>query len=289
LSILIVASSEPGTGKSVVAAAIAYRKARSGRTVSLVRLAGDDGAATDAATFAALEGVVSSGRPVSAADVTSVAAVADVVAEAPAGSVEGLAEQLDAKVLMVGSATSAVLDAQRATGMIVTRVRAADVGTVASRQGVIAVLAEDRVLAAPSVDDIARAIEAHWLLDAKPRGSIDRVMIGTIASDAASPYFGARDRKAVITRYDKTDVQLAALLTDVELLVLTGGGEPSPYLIDRVQGTRDDISVVVAAEDTVDTMRVIEGLFGGSRFDGTGKMLRAAELLDDAGCPIVFD
>jgi hypothetical protein len=56
-----------------------------------------------------------------------------------------------------------------------------------------------------------------------------------------------------------------------------------------VQGTRDDISVVVAAEDTVDTMRVIEGLYGASRFDGTGKMLRAAELLDDAGCPIVFD
>jgi BioD-like phosphotransacetylase family protein len=83
-------------------------------------------------------------------------------------------------------------------------------------------------------------------------------------------------------------VQLAALLTDVDLLVLTGGGDPSPYLMDRVRGTRDDISVVVAAEDTVDTMRAIEGLYGASRFDGAGKMLRAAQLLDQAGCPVTF-
>jgi BioD-like phosphotransacetylase family protein len=154
---------------------------------------------------------------------------------------------------------------------------------------VLAALPEDRVLAAPSVEDIARAVEARWLAEAQPRGSIDRVMIGTVASDAASPYFGARDRKAVVTRYDKTDIQLAALLTDVDLLVLTGGGEPSPYLMDRVHGTREDISVVVAEEDTVDAMRAIEGLYGASRFDGSGKMLRAAELLDEAGCPVTFD
>jgi len=289
VSILIVASSEQGAGKSVIAAAIAYRIAGMGRAVSLVRLAGDETAAADAATFAQLEGVVSAGAPLASTDIASVAAVADVVAEAPAGSVDGLAAQLDASVLVVATATSQTLDAERSVGTIVTRVRAGDVPAVASRQGVIAVLPEDRALAAPSVDDIARAIQARWLVDATPRGSIDRVMIGTIASDAASPYFAARDRKAVITRYDKTDVQLAALLTDVELLVLTGGGEPSPYLIDRVQGTRDDISVVVAEDDTVDTMRAIEGLYGGSRFDGTGKMLRAAQLLDEAGCPVTFD
>jgi hypothetical protein len=58
--------------------------------------------------------------------------------------------------------------------------------------------------------------------------------------------------------------------------------------MDRVQGTRDDISVVVAHDDTVATMRAIEGLYGGSRFDGAGKMLRAVELLDAAGMPVTF-
>jgi BioD-like phosphotransacetylase family protein len=289
VSILIVASSEPGVGKSLIAAAIAYRMAGAGQPVSLARLAGDANAAADAATFAQLEGVVSPGKPLVSGDLRAVASVADIVVEAPAGEVDALAAELDAKVLAVTSPTTPALESTRSLGTIVTRVRAADAPAVASREGVIALLPEDRVLAAPSVDDIVRAVEARWLIDATPRGSIDRVMIGTIASDAASPYFGARDRKAVVTRYDKTDVQLAALLTDVELLVLTGGGEPSPYLVDRVQGTRDDISVVVAREDTVDTMRVIEGLYGGSRFDGAGKMLRAAELLDEAGLPITFD
>jgi BioD-like phosphotransacetylase family protein len=151
------------------------------------------------------------------------------------------------------------------------------------------VLPEDRVLAAPSVDDIARAVEARWLAAATPRGTIDRVMIGTVASDAASPYFGARERKAVVTRYDKTDIQLAALLTDVDMLVLTGGGAPSPYLMDRVHSTREDLSVVVAEQDTVATMRVIEGLYGQSRLDGAGKMRRAAELLEEAGMPAAPD
>ena len=34
---------------------------------------------------------------------------------------------------------------------------------------------------------------------------------------------------------------------------------------------------------------VVEGLYGASRFDGAGKMLRAAELLDAANVPVTFD
>ena len=75
--------------------------------------------------------------------------------------------------------------------------------------------------------------------DARSFASIDRVMLGTVASDAASPYFSNRERKCVITRYDKTDIQLAALFTDLACMVITGEGEPSPYLIDRVSGRRE--------------------------------------------------
>jgi BioD-like phosphotransacetylase family protein len=289
VSILIVASAEPHAGKSVIAAAIAWRMARDGRAVTLARLGGDAGAAADAATFATVDGLTSPGAPIDAASLAGLGDMADVIVEAPAGPIAASAAQIGAKVLVVATATSPALDAgAAAAGTIITRAPAADVDKLATRDGVIAVLPEDRVLAAPSVDDIAATINGRWLAEAEPRGSIDRVMIGTIASDAGSPYFGARERKAVVTRYDKTDVQLAALLTDMELLVLTGGGEPSPYLIDRVRGTRDDISVVVAEDDTVGVVRAIEGLYGASRFDGAGKMLRAVELLDAARVPVTF-
>jgi BioD-like phosphotransacetylase family protein len=125
-------------------------------------------------------------------------------------------------------------------------------------------------------------------VEGSAHGAIERVLIGTVASDAASPYFAARERKCVVTRYDKTDIQLAALLTDLELLVLTGGGEPSPYLLDRVASERNGVSVLVAEEDTVDAMRAIEGLYMRSRFEGQGKLERAVALLDEAGFSVDF-
>ncbi len=288
MSVLIVASSEPRTGRSLLAAAIAYRMGRAGTPVTLARLAGDDSAAADAAAFAQLDSIVSPGKPLTAGEVNALSG--DIVLEAPPGSVKVLVEALGARAVAIGTATAAAVDAPAAAlaGMVVTRVPSSLVSTVDGRAGVLAVLAEDRVLAAPSVADIAAAVTAQWLVGEGGHAAIDRVMIGTVASDAASPYFNARERKCVVTRFDKTDIQLAALQTDTECLVITGGGEPSPYLVDRVRSTREDIAVLVAPGSTVETMRAIEALYGLSRFDGVGKLNRAVELIDAAGFPVAL-
>lgn len=288
MSVLLIASSEPRAGRSVIAAAIAYRIGRAGTPATLARLDGDESAVADAAAFAALEGIVTPGKPVSAADVAHLTGA--VVLEGPAGSVKSLADSLKARIIVVGHATSAAIDAPSSAlvGAIVTRVPAADIAAVSARGGVLAVLPEDRTLAAPSVSDVASALQARWLAGEGDRGSFDRIMIGTVSSDAASPYFGNRARTCVITRFDKTDVQLAALQTDIECLVITGGGEPSPYLLDRVRGTRDAIAVLLAPDSTVETMRAIESLYATSRFEGNGKLARAVELLDEAGVPVTL-
>ena len=44
--------------------------------------------------------------------------------------------------------------------------------------------------------------------------SIDRVMIGTVSSDAASPYFGEGRRTCVITRFDKSSGAFIAFDAD---------------------------------------------------------------------------
>ena len=59
---LLIASAEPRAGRSLIAAAIAYRLGRDGTPVTLARLDGDDSAAADAAAFAALEGIVTPGE-----------------------------------------------------------------------------------------------------------------------------------------------------------------------------------------------------------------------------------
>jgi BioD-like phosphotransacetylase family protein len=279
MSTIIVASSEAGAGKSTIAAALAYRMVRDGKPVTLARLSGDARAEADAAVFASLDGIVAVPKPLSQDEASKL--LGDAVVEAPAGAVKAIALTLKAAVIVVGRPDSSAVDGAAQT--IVTRVAPGEMATVAKRSGVTAVLPEDRILAAPAVADIAAAIKSRWLVESDRHTTLDRLMIGTVASDAATPYFGNRDRKCVITRYDKTDIQLAALQTDTELLLLTGGGQPSPYLLDRVQGYRDDISVLLAEDETVDVMRQLEGLYGVSRFDGAGKMMRAAELLDEAG------
>ncbi len=281
MTTIIIASSEPKAGRSLIAAAVAYRIGREGKPVTLARLAGDEGAAADAATFARLEGIVSTGVPVTADDAAKL--TGDSILEAPAGSVATLVAALNARVLIVGRVASPVVDAPPAAviGSVVTGVPSAEMALVNQRAGVLAALPEDPTLAGPSVADIVAALDARRLAG-EDDATIDRVMIGTVSSDAATPYFANRARTCIVTRFDKTDIQLAALQTDLHCLVLTGGGEPSPYLLDRVAGHRPDVALLLAEQDTVVSVRAIEGLFGTSRFDGEGKLLRAVELLDTA-------
>ena len=277
---LIIGSSEPRVGRSTIAAALAYRLAREGKPVTLARLGGDESASADARAFASLEYLRAPDRAVTDEDLVPLVAAGDLIIEAPPGDVSAVASKLNARVIDVRSPWSKPLDG--AQGAIVAGAPPDQIAATSAERGVLAVLPEDRALAAPSAADIAAALNARWLVEGDARDALGRVMIGTVASDAASPYFEARDRKCVITRYDKTDIQLAALLTDMELLVLTGGGEPSPYLLDRVASTRDDVSVLLTEHGTVDAMRSIEGLFGRSRFEGQGKLERAVALLDEA-------
>lgn len=281
MPVLIVASAEPRAGRTLIAAATAYRLARDGRPVTLARLAGDDSAEADAATFAALEYINASATPLTADEATAL--TGDVVLEAPPGSVRAIAAALSARVLAVGRPGSPAIDASADSlaGRVVTHAPQGSITEATSAKDAVAVLPEDYVLAAPSVADIVAALDAEWLAGAERGYAIDRVMIGTVASDAASPYFGERRRTCVITRFDKTDIQLAALLTDLQCLVLTGGGEPSPFLLDRV--ANEDVAVVRTNSSTVDAMRAVEGLYARSRFDGESKLMRAVELLDAAG------
>jgi BioD-like phosphotransacetylase family protein len=283
MPVLLVASSEPRIGRSLIAAALAYRLNRDGHPVTLARLSGDDSAPHDAQTFASLEGIVAPASPVDAQTASSISG--DAILEAAAGAVAAAAAHLQARVLCVATATSPPVDAPPSAiaGTVITSVSPSELETVTQRGGVLAVLEEDRVLAAPSVEDIAAALDATWLSRPDDRTGIDRVMIGTVASDAATPYFGNREHTCVITRFDKTDIQLAALQTDLACLVLTGGGEPSPYLLDRVAGHRPDVAVLLAPASTVEAMRDVEDLYRRSRFDGAGKLARAVELLDEAG------
>ncbi len=266
MSVILVAGAAAGDGASTVAAGLAHRLAHAGHSVRLERLSGDDGAAADAATFGLVEIAESSGEPVEASALPSGDGV--TVVEAPPGAdASALAGQLGAKLVLVGRSGT-----DGAGGATVIENHARSAGPLR--------LPEDRVLAAPTVGRLIEASRAIVLARSIEGDAAicEHLVVGAIAHDDDESYFARFPRKAVVTRAEKVDIALAALRTDTTCLILSGGADPSPYLLDRVASSRET-TLLLAPEGTVETVRDIEGIFGSSPFSGVVKLERAGELM----------
>lgn len=261
---VIVVAGEPGAGATTVAVGLAHRIAHAGRTVRIARLGDDDRAAADAATF----GMLDFAEAVEGADIASGSDAVTVV-EAPAGADAGsLAAQQGARLVTVGSAGS---DAPGGGVLHVT--------THADGAGPLRI-PEDRTLAAPMVGELVEASRAQVVVRSiEGDAAICRhIVVGPIAPVVGDDYFGRYPDSAVVTRAEKVDVALAAMRVDPVCLILSGGSEPSPYLLDRVAASRST-TLLVAPEGTVETVRDIEGSFGRSPFGHEAKVERIGELM----------
>lgn len=267
MALIIVAGSERGAGATTVTVGLAQRLAYAGHTVHVARIAGDPRAEADARTLGTLEFADGSGAPVTLADLAAAAASTDVtVAEAPTGADLGPLAAVATKLIMVTSVGAG-------PGVVLNHQRHAVPGT----------LLEDRLLAAPAVGDIATASHARVLArSAEGDAAVcEHIVIGAISHDSDQPYFARFPSKLVVTRSERVDIALSALGTQTECLVLTGGSDPSPYLLDRVAAARTT-TLLLAPEGTVETVRDIEGLFGHSPFGGAAKIERIGALMADA-------
>ncbi|HTE87253.1 MAG TPA: DRTGG domain-containing protein, partial [Dehalococcoidia bacterium] len=143
------------------------------------------------------------------------------------------------------------------------------------------VVPEDATLYAPSVLEIAEALDAEVVLgEPEPGQIIEHLMIGPITTDPGQPYYARpHSRRAVITRSDKTDLQLAAMHSDISCLILTGGLDPSPYTIDRAAD--GEITVLLTKLDTPGAVNRLEDIFLTTRFEGEQKLERMRTLLDE--------
>ena len=267
MSRILVVNAQPGAGATAVAAGLGRLIALEGRGLRFVRLAGDARAEADARAFASFEIADASGAPVAEGDVPADDQNVTII-EAPGGA-DGasLAQKLGAKLVVV--TTDATLTQDGAT-VIANHQRHAGPHAIA----------EDRLLAAPTVAQLIEASGATVLSrsEAGDAAICEHLVVGAISHDAADAYFGRFPRRAVVSRVEKVDLALAAMLTRSECLILTGGHEPSPYLLDRAASTRET-TLLLAPEGTVETMRDIEGTFGKSAFSHEAKLERMSTLL----------
>lgn len=265
---ILVAGSEQGAGATTVAVGLASVIAATGQRVRVERLAGDERAVADAEVFGELEVGAGSGDPLPAEQVSDGSGV--LILEAPAGADAGvLASQLGAKLVFARVAGS---EAEAPSGATVIETHAA--------HAVAGALPEDRVLAAPRVAELIAASGAEVLSrsESGERDVCDHVVVGAISHDPADDYFGRFPRNAVVTRNGRVDLALAAMLTGTRCLILSGGGAPSPYILDRAAASRET-TLLLTSGTTVQTVHDIEGCFGSSPFSGESKVARAGELM----------
>ena len=279
MTVLLVGGVGAGAGATTVAVGLAGRLARSGRPVRLERLAGDGRAGADADLFASLDFAEGGGRPLDAGalDGRLPAEGAVLIVEAPAGAAaSGVAARLGARSLLVAPEGS---EAQAPAGGALVRTRSSGAVPGALR------LPEDRLLAAPTVGRLIEASGARVLARSVEGDAaiIEHILIGAISHDATdASYFERHPRTAVITRAEKVDIALGALRSGVSCLVLSGGAEPSPYLLDRAAAGRET-TLLLAPGGTVETVRDVEGTFGSAPFAGEAKIERIGELMAAPG------
>lgn len=280
MPLILVAGAAPNAGATTVAVGLAHRAAYAGRSVRLARLGGDPRAAADAATFATLEFAETAGTPESADAVRAHSGL--VIVEAPAGAdAATLAAQLGARLVCVGPVGAAV-----PAGATLIANRARQAGALA--------LPQDRLLAGPTVGALIEASGARVLVRSQDgeRAVCEHLVIGAVASDSDEPYFRGFTRPAIVTRAERVDIALSALRAEPICLILAGGGEPSPYILDRV-GAGRTTTLLLTSDGTVETVRDLERTFGASPFAGAVKHERAGALIaaavDDAALAALLE
>lgn len=130
------------------------------------------------------------------------------------------------------------------------------------RQGiaVFALLPEHYLLRSVSVRELVRRLDAEVLcrpdrLDLM----VESLTIGAMNVNSALEYFRQRVNMAVVTGGDRTDLQLAALETATQCLILTGHNSPQPIILSRAEDL--EIPILAVNSDTLTTVEVVDQSF----------------------------
>jgi len=141
-------------------------------------------------------------------------------------------------------------------------------------------LPEVRTLAALSVDELVDILDAEVLAKTtRPEALVENLTVGAMTAEAALSRFRQQSNKAVITGGDRTDIQLAALETSTTCLILTGNLRPSPLIVNQAKNF--GVAVLLVPTNTMETIEIIEGVYGKTRLGLPAKLSRFQALMEE--------
>lgn len=208
-----------------------------------------------------------------------------------------IADILDAKVIMVvpysaGLTRERIISSvekfgQRLLGIVVNRVPQDEIESACTKvtslfnEGeiiVLGVLPEERMLLGVSIAELAEDLQAETLCCPQALGEmVENLMIGALSVDSGVDYFARKDNKAVITRGERPDIQLAALATSTKCLILSGGTAPIPQVLQLAEDKGTPILLV--KEDVPSIITGIEETILHSKFQQQRKLERLEQIL----------
>lgn len=195
-------------------------------------------------------------------------------------SIAEIAEVVDASILLVTRydsllSVASLLTAKkflgdRLLGVVINNIPPKELATVENllkpyleQQNIpiLGMIPENRLLNSVSVRELAKRLDAQVLcrqdrLDLM----VESLSIGAMNVSAALEYFRQRENMAVVMGSDRTELQLAALETSTNCLILTGHVPPQPLILSRAEDV--EIPVLSVDLDTLATVEIIDRSFG---------------------------
>lgn len=122
------------------------------------------------------------------------------------------------------------------------------------------VSSEDRALLSVSVAELVDNLQAEVLCCSESTGElVENLMIGALSVDSGADYFARKANKAVITRSDRADIQLAALATSTKCLIIGGDTTPTPQVLNYAEDK--GIPVLSVKKDVLSIVDEVENTF----------------------------
>ena len=145
---------------------------------------------------------------------------------------------------------------------------------------VLGAIPEDREMLALTLGQVAQFLDGQWVEE--PGNAdvwVDRFLIGGNIMDSGPNYFGRYPHQAVITRAGRPDIQMASLMCDTKLLVLTGGEEPTEYIL--VEAQKRDSALLLVEGDTLEIAESLGSILAQANPYSEHKLERFGRLIEE--------
>ena len=302
MGVLYIVSAEEAAGKTAICAGVAINLLNAGKKVGYLKpqaaeKSQSDGDISFMRKVLGMEDLANAPDVVKGRDIVLVeATLGKKAGDAASQATYGAAKEMKAKAIAVETYSgkpSEYTDAYKGfgenfLGVVINKVPQSQLKRVkeeaAAQFGaagikLLGAVPENRVLLAITVSELAESIQGKILNSADKAGElVENYMLGAMVVDSGLDYFGRKSSKAAIIRQDRPDMQLAALETPTNCLVLSGSRQPPVYnVLNKAES--QGIPIITTETAVPDIVTSIENTLMNTRLHQEKKLVKLAEIV----------